>query len=335
MTQLLFARKHGLTVNGLLQRNRLAAAGLVALFSFFLWIDTAGAALLKDIRVGEHKTFTRIVFELDKIVEARQILSEKAGRLTVIFADTYPDLVRKIPIKRVPNVDHLQIRSAKNQLSISLRFIHGHGKIASKFINHPPRLIVDVHFQTSPPASTSASHDARVATSTDGNDLQPLDASKGPNEAAPSRVDAVSVSAPGESLQPPPLILPSKELVHPETSAASSALSIEPPADKGGPPAPLPASEPNGQITDEQAQPAAADQPTAQPGRLQYFLVVALIIILLVMLILIGAIMLSLRRKWRDREDHLSTKEYLKRQNDRIAALNARIKEQLERYEEV
>ena len=73
-------------------------------------IHLCHAALLKDIRVGEYRGFTRIVFELDTSpIEPEKIEPQPPGRLAISFTNTSADLIRKIPIERSPQVKNVQI----------------------------------------------------------------------------------------------------------------------------------------------------------------------------------------------------------------------------------
>ena len=68
-------------------------------------------------------------------------------------------------------------------------------------------------------------------------------------------------------------------------------------------------------------------------SRLQFYLVVVLVLITIAILVLLLLMLLS-RHRWANDEPHLGPKEFLKDQDKHIASLDARIKEQLKRYEE-
>ncbi|RJQ85270.1 MAG: hypothetical protein C4519_03445 [Desulfobacteraceae bacterium] len=310
-------------VNDFLHKNRLGVYGLAAIFSLLLWTESTCAALLKDIRIGEYDSFTRIVFELDTAVEAKRIQSEKECCLRVVFTNTRPDLVRKIPIKRAAGIKDFQIRTDKNRLSVSFQFIHSHKKVDPSFLDEPPRLIVDVHH-----LPRSGPGDIHAAILPDSKD-RPSDSGT-PAEPVPAE-EKVFVY-PEEPDLPQSLMLEQpKELGLFSSSAVQLTLSDEPPIADTAPASPAP-----GQKTALQRGPApsaSSARPIAQPHVFQDYLVIGLVIITAGILILLVITLLLSRKGLDDGVPALSTNEHLKHQDARIASLNARIKEQLERYE--
>lgn len=311
-------------VNGLLQRNRMAANGFIALLILLLWTAQAGAALLKDIRVGEHETFTRIVFELDTRVDSRQVFSGKDGELAVFFIDTFPDLVRKISTERAPNIENLRIRTEKHRLAVSFRFICWPEKVESSFIEDPPRFVVDVHPQDRNHPFVHADALTHANYRYSGQEIAPAEPIAIPQESAPQPEMSVQrQSLPLQMEQASP-IEASRPTAAGGPHATASETVPQPPA---YPPAAVVRSGPD-------HSPLSSPPPASKRSRLQYYLIIALIVISLTVLILLSCIMLSFRNEWKSgKRQILNTKEYLKRQDERIASLNARIKEQLERYE--
>ncbi|MBI5062379.1 MAG: hypothetical protein HZB87_02615, partial [Desulfatitalea sp.] len=122
---------------------------LTATLCSIVGVHPLHAALLKDVRLGEYKTFTRIVFELDKAPPTIPDISGNPDELRVIFQDIAVDLVRKIPIKQSPHVKGVQIWLKANQLSAVFKVDtpFAHSKISS--MSNPPRLLVDINWQTS------------------------------------------------------------------------------------------------------------------------------------------------------------------------------------------
>ena len=79
--------------------------------------------------------------------------------------------------------------------------------------------------------------------------------------------------------------------------------------------------------------PASPPKSAARPSRLQFYLVVALVLITIIILALLLLMLLS-KHRWVEDKSRLSAKEFLQNQEKRIASLDARIQEQLKRYEE-
>lgn len=104
----------------------------------------AKAAELKDIRVGEYKGFTRIVFELDQRAIKPGIKIQSSNQLLVTFNKTIANLVRQIPVERSPHVNEIQFWQRKTTLSTVLIFDYPHIRVESFRLSRPPRFAVDV-----------------------------------------------------------------------------------------------------------------------------------------------------------------------------------------------
>ena len=81
----------------------------------------------------------------------------------------------------------------------------------------------------------------------------------------------------------------------------------------------------------ENVEPGPAKK--AQTNGLQFYLVIILVAITIGILALLLIMLLS-KRRWTDEKKEMNVNEFLKNQDKRIASLNARINEQLKRYEE-
>lgn len=113
-------------------------------FSILAWCVPAFAAELKDVRVGEYKGFTRIVFELDEPAIKPDVKIRASNHLLVTFNKTIANLVRHIPMERSPHVDDIQFWQHKSSLSALLIFGYPHIRLESFRLSRPPRFAVDV-----------------------------------------------------------------------------------------------------------------------------------------------------------------------------------------------
>ena len=226
------------------------------------------AALLKDIRIGEYDKFTRIVFELDSSIKPEHIVRISAGQLSVVFANTSAEFIRKIPVERSRHIKNIQLWDKTNQLSAVISFDFEHFRHESFPLNNPPRIVLDI---------------------------QPL------------------AIAPESIVAGPP---------------AESKASEETLAQVVRSKTPEPSSEPQIKVALPVHQ-----KPATRTSRLQFYLVVVLVLITIAILVLLLLMLLS-RHRWANDEPHLGPKEFLKDQDKHIASLDARIKEQLKRYEE-
>ena len=77
----------------------------------------------------------------------------------------------------------------------------------------------------------------------------------------------------------------------------------------------------------------AAQQTLSESSSLQYYLVVALVVITIIILVLLLLMLIS-RKHWVENNKPIKVDEFLQRQDERIASLDARIQEQLKRYDD-
>lgn len=256
-------------------RNRTILPILCVGFVLITWTCPSYAAKLKDIRVGEHETHTRIVFEHGDTIPHETLRPLAAGQLSVVFPDTELDLVRKIPIDSSKRLQEIKIWQRQNELSLVLTFAFEHFRYELSRIDQPNRLVLDVYRMT-PPETTSLSE----------NDMS----------------DQLA------SVPEPPVPV--------ETSESEQPL-----VQKLDPPRQVRTTEP-------------PPQPAARPGRLQHYLAVGLVILTLAILILL-LVMLVSKSRWANSSPQIKPDDFLERQNERIAALDAQIQEQLKRFDKV
>ncbi|MFZ1983197.1 MAG: hypothetical protein WAU91_02215 [Desulfatitalea sp.] len=311
-------------VNALTSNCRFFAQLLSACLGLLLWIHPCQANNLKDIRVGEHDTFTRIVFELDRASQAEPFVSDNSDQLRVVFRDMTSDLVRKIPIERSRHVQEIQLWLEKNQLSVVFKLNAPYVHTKSSSMSDPPRVVVDIHWQ-----AATGEQSASTAAS------RPSDTTATPPKTAPSLQEPTPAPfgqlAP---LQPDP----SRVSEAPAEAAKSAALPAEPPSLADTQPAeisvwtppapslqqsiPTPAGEAVIPLSAESAQ---------RTNWLQYYLVIGLVILTIVILLML-VVMLLTRYRWANDKLLINPNEQLQRQVDQIATIDVRIKEELKRY---
>lgn len=309
-------------VNALTSKCRFFAHLLSACLGLFFWIHPSQAALLKDIRVGEYDTFTRIVFELDKASQAEPVISDNSDHLRVVFRDMTADLVRKIPIERSRHVQEIQLWLEKSQLSAVFKLDTPYVRTKSGSMSDPPRVVVDVHWQAAAgekPASTAAS--------------RPIDTTAATPETAPLLQESMlaPLGLPGS--------LPSRVSEAPAEAAKSITLPEAPPPIAETQPAELSVSTPPAP-TIQQSIPTSAETAVIPPvagsnlqtNWLQYYLVIGLVILTIAILLML-VVMLLIRYRWANDKLLIHSNENLQRQAGQIATINMRIKEELKRYE--
>jgi hypothetical protein len=265
-------------VNMLNPKNWIWVPLFSAGFVLILLAHAGHAALLKDIRVGEYKNFTRIVFELDVPAASEKIERRSARQLAVVLENTSTDLIRKIPLERSPHVSAIQIWEKGDQLTAILAFDFDGFSQNSFSLPDPPRLVLDIH--------------PRVHATDTGADSSPtLPAQDGESNALPS----VSASS-SEEPAPQPDAETVSENPAPQTPKSPPGLAHkqQESMDRSASPAMPPESE--------------TRSSDARPSRLQVYLVVVLVAITIVILALL-LLMLLARRRWIDVPPRLAATE--------------------------
>jgi hypothetical protein len=299
-------------VCGLIQRSPIAVPGLIALSLLLLWASPACPALLKDIRFGEHETFTRIVLEFDGSAGAAPLLLEEFKRITLIYTDIHPELARKIPVERAGGIEELKIHTDGDQLRISFHFTHEIENLKTSTLDNPWRLVIDFSIVPSPPPAPEPQ--AAMADIT-----HPPDFSGAVLEVEPVSLRLEDEDAPQSDIQPnPENEQPAQDAAGPGHPMPSHAIAYDTP------------------VNAESARAASSDRSTPKTSGSLYYMAIALVVITVGSLTLLLVMMLHPRNALslrQSRRPHLNTNEYLETQGNRPTVLNARIKEQLEMYE--
>lgn len=306
-------------VMALNRRNWIFLPLIIAGLTPVLFPGIAQTAMLKDIRVGEYDSFTRIVFELDASTEPGKIQATDSGRVTVVFADTSAALIRRIPVERSRQVKNIQIWQQNKSLSAVIYFNFERYRHDSFQLSDPPRLVLDIkpvdaedpQVLSVAPGEKASDADRDTAGSTEPEVEPEVSTSSPAAEPAPSVRQSLpqghgALSSQEDSVQNAPAAVPSQ------------SKSIDKPS----------AKEPPIKKTEGTRQPASS---TAK--RLQFYLVIALVLITIIILVLLLLMLLS-KRRWVQDDPRLNTNEVLQKQDKHLASIDARIQEQLKRYEE-
>lgn len=305
--------------------NRLLIyAGFAALFGM---PATTGASELKDIRIGEYDEFTRVVFEFSENVAPRDFDDGSSGRLTVAFPGTQPRLIRKIPTERSPRIDDTQLWQTGKVLYAILVFPFDRYRYDFFTLSEPDRIVIDIF-----PLNDAAYLDRAASKNRQGQPSSQLNTDKSPPVTS---TDEVNIDLPDDD-HPEPIHVSD---IH-ETPLEKASLDLESNQrsvldDKVPLPA-LPAETESDSARFRQPVKSQVDYPSGSgeiTSRLQYFLMVGLVIITIALLGLLLVFLFS-RQKIKTALMPLDTDDYFKQQDEAIASLNQRIQEQLKRYDE-
>lgn len=288
-------------------------AGVAALFGL---ANMAIASELKDIRIGEYDEFTRVVFEFTDAVAPQHFDDRTPGRLTVEFPNTQPHLIRKIPTDRSPRIDDAQLWQTESVLSAVLLFPFDRFRFDFFTLAEPNRIAIDIF-----PLKNAApsSHMGDIKEKNQGNDL-----SSAKSESQPAPADEIDINL-SPMTQDPPIDVQTLQKTSLKTDSAQSPVVENVLATSRPPLAEI------GQPENKKENHISRSIPFAV--RLQYFLMIGLVIIIIALLGLLVLIMFS-RHKTKNIATSIGTNDYFKHQDEAIASLNTRIREQLKRYDE-
>lgn len=295
---------------------RLIIVGFVVLL--LLQVGWADAAELRYIRIGEHKTFTRIVFEFRGSAVFKEPVIKGRGRFSVVFVDTTTALPKQILSETTKRVDAIEFVQQGSQLAANIALSFPYFKVKAFTLPNPDRVVLDVNRLSSPPdgvvfeESLSREPPAKALART----------GEGKPEA---EHEEPLVKKAGKDLKPEPTVVPSKPTQE-DTQEPSAKPSQDIAKQSPAPPKELPPT-----LVAEKASPVAVpqDESPSRPskyGHLQVYLLAALIVLSLVIISLLSFILLQKRRAVDS--DPLSTAE------DSIAAIDEKIKKELKKFDQ-
>jgi hypothetical protein len=271
----------------------------------------ATAEQLLDVRIGEYEGYTRVVFEVDTPSAQPRIDIDAKGHLWVDFDHTAVHLVRKIPVKRSRHIDTIQFWQREGHLSTVLKLDYPQYRFKTFSLDNPSRVVVDIYPEAVPAGSRQA------ATAADKSPEKPTPEvpleKQIPQQTSPQ--DAADQTQPTE---------------HPaaEQTESTQGRPVDTPRVEAEPQ--LPIARASG--SDQQPLPTAKRSTPQTVFRLQFFLVIGLVVITIGILCLL-LMMLFARQRLSKIKSKLRASDFLQEQDKKIEAIDERIKEQIERYE--
>ncbi len=303
---------------------------LLLLIYLSFGVGAASAAVLKDIRIGERENSTRIVFELDASVAAVLAAPPDSEHIRVDFPNTRPDLIKKIAVDQTRRIQEIQIWNNAGLLSTVIKLGAPQHRVESFTLKNPNRFAVDIYWEKRLGQKEEAIAAPLTSGHSDAMTSMPVEPQKVPSEiAAPIQVQEPSTTSP-VSHQPPDetAVLPTTENTPAANATDTGPAKVAPLASTNVTAPPSAKNMANSAATSE----TGSDSPQ-RSNWLQYYLVITLIAITITILILLILMLLAHYRGIGERIP-TSSKDFLLKQNSRIAELDERIKEQLKRYDE-
>ncbi len=268
---------------------------VVSAFLFFPSVST-WAAELRYIRIGEHKDYTRIVFEFRGAVVFDKPRIEGKGKAAVVFADTQTVLPKQILSGTTKRVDAITFIPQKPHLAVEITFPFPYFKINAFSLKDPERVVLDVtETKAAPQGAVSEKSAQKKAPRREPKDVAT-------HKKAPPK-EVASTPKPPLVQEPTQAIL--EEPAQPVQTAGKTESPVPPAATEGPEPAP---EEQAGKLntgiatpeTTGQEEPAAVG---ANESGLQKYLLIILVAVSVVIVSLVVLIVFRKRKRRISAED--------------------------------
>ncbi len=116
-----------------------------------LHVGAAEGAELRYIRIGEHKAFTRIVFEFRGPVVFKEPVITGKGNCSVVFKDTSTALPKQIRSETTERIEIIGFTHEKTELTANITLAFPYFKIKAFPLSNPERVVLDVSRLNQPP----------------------------------------------------------------------------------------------------------------------------------------------------------------------------------------
>ncbi len=102
------------------------------------------AAKLRYIKIGEHENYTRIVFEFKEPVRYNTPVIRQGGKFAVVFFDTTTALPRQIRVDATERVEGIEFEQQESNLNADVSMSFPQFRIKTFALAEPDRLVIDV-----------------------------------------------------------------------------------------------------------------------------------------------------------------------------------------------
>ena len=116
------------------------------------YVRSAEATQLKNIRIGEHKTFTRIVFDFQNPVRFREPIIKDGGKLSVVFLDsTITTAMRFQKLReRTKRVHAIKLTQQGSHLTANITLYSPSFRLKHFSLFSPNRVVLDIYWVKTP-----------------------------------------------------------------------------------------------------------------------------------------------------------------------------------------
>ncbi len=112
---------------------------------FFTRLLDVHAAQLKDVRIGLHRGFSRVVFQLDTLTEIEGPVIQGSGKCSLKFKKTESPLISHIPGHPKARVEGIELIQDGEDLIAYLRLGVAAFEMNSFSLPDPPRIVLDIY----------------------------------------------------------------------------------------------------------------------------------------------------------------------------------------------
>lgn len=270
----------------------------------FSWLTSGWvqAADLLYVRSGEHKAFTRIVFQFQGVVRSKAPIITGKGKFYVVFPNSTTALARQALNKKTRGIRSIELVRKKSNLAANITLAFPFFRLTTFFLPNPNRFVIDAYRISAP-----------------SNEIEPK-----------------------QSLQTKSLARVSPEPTVKKETTLPKELSTKKVSDvpkKEGPDDRLPAlikKSPISATPKEIQVPAKQDKlPPSSTGnyKIQTYLLALLNVLILIIIALISFNLLQ-RKSRVDAESLNNVLNFLKTSNNNMAAIDVLIKRELKKLEQ-
>ena len=290
-----------------------------AALGLWLFAVPLNAAQLNDVRVGVYDTFTRVVFEFNGPIQFQKPRLLEQGEFDVTFLNANSALTPAALKAKTKGLTNLTLTPQASHLVAKVKLPFTRLTLKTFALSGPERVVVDA-YETKPPPASIKIKDMVVKESAQAG------------KPAPSTVQPqanTSAAAKGDAAKPAPTAAPA-------SNSNTAALKPSPKATAEKPPVTLSRTQPRPlpklrQVKTAQQPVKKRKAPFLTQQRKQY-LITALIVIGCAVILLVGVLLLQRKRRPKGAK-HQQTEDILQTTDDVLAAIDAKIKEKIQKYD--
>lgn len=139
-------------INLIINNIKLGLTLIGALIFLCSYVRSAEATQLKNIRIGEHKIFTRIVFDFQNPVQYREPIIKDKGELSVVFLDSTITTAMQLQklLDRTKRVQAIKFTRQGSHLTANITLYSPSFNFKYFSLFSPNRFVLDIYWVKTP-----------------------------------------------------------------------------------------------------------------------------------------------------------------------------------------